>query len=127
MLVRVTMAVRPAGWPDQVRPPGAPRWEDTAVNWLLDQCPPDYRLYEGLRRHRVVLARFAALHAEASSEAAQRGISQARTSLRDVLEPEAIEGAIGMWERELARLLRVRRAIGLIEEALRGRQFRARL
>lgn len=120
-------AVAPPGWPGQVRPPGAPHWEDTAVGWLLDQCPPDYRLYEGLRRHPVVLARFAALQAEASSEAAMRGISQARTTLRDFLQPEAIEGAIGMWERETARLMRVRRAIGLVEEALRGRQFRARL
>jgi hypothetical protein len=119
--------VVPAGWPSGVRPPGAPRWEDTAVGWLLDQCPPDYRQYDGLRRHPVVLARFAAMHAEANAAAAKRGISEARTAFRDVLEPEAIEGAIGMWEREAARLMRLHRAIGLVEEALRGRQFRARL
>jgi hypothetical protein len=110
-----------------VRPPGAPRWEDTAIAWLLDQCPPDYRMYDGLRRHPVVLARFAALHAEASVQAAQRGISEARTSLREVLPTESVEGAIAMWQREGARLLGVRRAVALIEEAFRGRQFRARL
>ncbi|MGI8578752.1 MAG: hypothetical protein ACR2KG_12755 [Nocardioidaceae bacterium] len=119
--------VTPAGWPQQVRPPGVPRWEDTAVSWLLDQCPADYRMYAGLRRHPVVLARFTALHTEASIQAAQRGISEARTSLRDVLPSESVEGAIGMWEREGARLLRVRRAVGLIEDAFRGREFRARL
>jgi hypothetical protein len=34
---------------------------------------------------------------------------------------------VAMWEREGARLLKVRRAVSLIEEAFRGRQFRARL
>jgi hypothetical protein len=123
----VTAAVVPAGWPEQVRPPGAPWWEETAVNWLLDQCPPDYRRYAGLKRHPVVLARFTALHVEASMQAAQRGISEARTSLRDVLPTESVEGAIAMWQRESARLLGVRRAVGLVEDAFRGRQFRARL
>ncbi|MEJ7706038.1 MAG: hypothetical protein WKF82_01460 [Nocardioidaceae bacterium] len=122
-----TTAYAPPGWPAEVRPPGAPRWEDTAIGWLLDQCPPDYRLYAGLRRHPVVLARFTALHVEASIQAAQRGISEARTSLRELLPTESVEGAISMWEREGARLLRVRRSVGLIEEAFRGRQFRPRL
>lgn len=97
------------------------------MGWLLDQCPPDYRMYDGLKRHPVVLARFTALHAEASIQAAQRGISEARTSLRDFLPTQSVEGAIAMWEREGARLLKVRRAVGLIEDAFRGRQFRARL
>lgn len=119
--------VTPPGWPPSVRPPDTPRWEDTAIGWLLDQCPPEYRLYDGLRRHPVVLARFTALHVEASIQAAQRGISEARVSLREVLPTEALAGAIGMWEREGARLLKVRRAVGLIEEAFRGRRFRARL
>jgi hypothetical protein len=119
--------VAPPGWPEQVRPPGAPWWEDTAIGWLLDQCPPDYRMYAGLKRHPVVLARFTALHTEASIQAAQRGISEARTSLREVLPTESVEGAIAMWEREGARLLKVRRAVGLIEDAFRGTQFRVRL
>lgn len=120
-------SVAPPGWPPSVRPPDAPRWEDTAIGWLLDQCPPEYRQYDGLRRHPVVLARFTALHVEASIQAAQRGISEVRVSLREVLPTEAVEGAIGMWEREGARLLTVRRAVDLIEETFRGRRFRARL
>jgi hypothetical protein len=119
--------VTPPGWPTSVRPPDAPRWEETAIGWLLDQCPPEYRMYDGLRRHPVVLARFTALHVEASIQAAQRGISEARVSLREVLPTEAVEGAVAMWEREGARLLKVRRAVGLLEEAFRGRRFRARL
>lgn len=97
------------------------------MSWLLDQCPPEYRVYQGLRRHPVVLARFTALHVEACIQSAQLGISEARTSLRDVLPTESVDGAVAMWEREGARLLRVRRSVGLIEEAFRGRQFRARL
>jgi hypothetical protein len=94
---------------------------------LLDQCPPDYRVYTGLRRHPVVLARFAALHVEASIESAQRGVSEARTSLREFLPTESVEGAVAMWEREGARLLKVRRSVRLIEEAFRGATFRAKL
>lgn len=119
--------VCPAGWPEGVRPPGAPEWEESAVQWLLDQCPPNYRMYAGLRRHPVVLARFAALHVEASIEAAQRGISAARTDLREVLPVGSVDGAIAMWERESAHLMRVEHAVGLVEDALRGRRFRALL
>ena len=54
--------VAPPGWPRGVRPPGAPGWEHTAVAWLLDICPPEYRSYPVLRRRDVVLARFAVLH-----------------------------------------------------------------
>lgn len=119
--------VAPAGWPPQVRPPDAPDWEATAVRWLLDVCPPEYRLYEGLRRHPVVLARFAVRYVAACRVAARDGVREARTHLRDVLPTETVEGAVSMWQREDARLMGVERAVGLVEEALRGRRFRARL
>lgn len=95
--------------------------------WLLDQCPPDYRMYAGLRRYPVVLARFAALNAEASIEATRRGISAARTDLRDLLPAASVQGAIEMWEREQARLFSVATSIALIEQALRGTTFVPRL
>src|SRR3712207_7595058 len=57
-----TLFRSPPGWPFQVHPPGAPGWERTAASWLLDICPPEYRSYPVLRRHDVVLARFALLH-----------------------------------------------------------------
>lgn len=120
-------AVRPAGWPEQVRPPGAPDWEDTAVAWLLDVCPPEYRTYPALRRHAVVLARFAVLHVEACQAAVNRGLSEARGGLREVADGAVVEAAVETWQRESARLLGVRRAAGLVEEALRGRRFVARL
>jgi hypothetical protein len=119
--------VSPPGWPRQVRPPGAPAWERTAVNWLLDICPPEYRSYPTLRRHDVVLARFAVLHVEASQEAVRRGLSEARSALRDVANMDTVEAAVETWQAESARLLAERRAVGLVEEALRGRRFVARL
>lgn len=119
--------VAPPGWPPAVRPPGAQYWEDTAVAWLLDQCPPEFRSYSGLRRHPAVLARFAVLHVEAMQAAARRGLSEGRTALRDVAEPEVIDKALATWEVEQARLIGLRRGVGLVEEALRGRRFRARL
>jgi hypothetical protein len=119
--------VAPPGWPRQVRPPGAPAWERTAVSWLLDLCPPEYRSYPTLRRHEVVLARFAVLHIEACQEAVRRGLSEARGELRDVADADTVEAAVEDWQREAARLLAERRAVGLVEGALRGRRFVARL
>lgn len=119
--------VAPPGWPRQVRPPGAPGWERTAVNWLLDICPPEYRSYDVLRRHEVVLARFAVLHVEAAQAAVRRGLSEARSALRDIAESQTVEAAVEVWQAEEARLLAERRAVGLVEEALRGRRFVARL
>jgi hypothetical protein len=119
--------VTPPGWPARVRPPGAPDWERTAVVWLLDLCPPDYRGYPLLRRHDVVLARFAALHVEGCQAAVRRGLSEARGALRGLVEPGTVERAVEVWQAEEARLLAERRAVGLVEEALRGRRFVARL
>ena len=119
--------VAPPGWPHQVRPPGAPEWERSAVNWLLDLCPPEFRSYPVLRRHDVVLARFAVLHVEACQAACRRGLSEARAALAEVADADTVEAAIETWHREGARLLSERRAVGLVEEALHGKRFVARL
>lgn len=120
-------AVVPAGWPAAVLPPEVDGWEDSAARWLLDICPPEYRGYSGLRRHVVVLARFAVLHVEAMQAAARRGVSEGRTALREVADVDVIERAVATWQAEQARLVGLRREVGLVEEALRGRRFRARL
>lgn len=117
----------PPGWPGRVRPAGAPSWEDTATAWLLDLCPPEYRSYGVLRRHPVVLARFAALHVEAGQAAVRKGLSEARAALRDVADGDTVEEAILTWHAEEARLMAERRSVGLVEEALRGRRFVERL
>ncbi len=120
-------AVRPPGWPVEVRPPGAPDWESTAVAWLLDLCPPEYRTYPALRRHAVVLARFTVLHVEACQAAVNQGLSEARGGLREVADASVVEAAVETWQRESARLIGVRRGAGLVEQALRGRRFVERL
>ena len=123
----MTRPLAPPGWPPQVRPPDTPDWERTAAAWLLDLCPPDYRRYEGLRRHVVVLARFAVLHVEANQAACRRGLSEARADLGQVADLAVVDAAVQTFQLEEARLLAVRRAVGLVEEALRGRRFVARL
>ena len=95
--------------------------------WLLDLCPPEYRGYPVLRRHAVVLARFATLHVEAGQVAVRRGLSEARGALRGVVDADTVERAVEVWQAEEARLLAERRAVGLVEDALRGRRFVARL
>jgi hypothetical protein len=80
-----------------------------------------------LRRHVVVLARFAVLHVEAQQAAVRRGLSEARGVLRDVTDPDTVEASLETWQAEGARLMAERRAVGLVEEALRGRRFVARL
>ena len=119
--------VAPAGWPREVRPPGVPGWERSAAEWLLDLCPADWRGYPGLRRHLVVLARFAVLHVEAGQSAAARGLSETRADLRDVADLDVVEAAVQTWQLEQARLVGLRRAVGLVEEAIRGRRYTARL
>ena len=119
--------VAPPGWPREVRPPDAPDWEATAVSWLLDLCPPEYRRLAGLRRHVVVLARFAVLHVEAQQAATRRGLSEIRGDLKDVASQAVVDAAVQTFHLEDARLLGVRRAVGLVEEALRGRRYVARM
>ena len=113
----------PPGWPERVRPPGAPDWELTATEFLLDCCPADYRRYRLLRRHPVVLARFAAVFVEAQERASREGLAGVRMSLADLVAPEVIAGAVEVWSQQQAFLARLRREVTMVEEALRGRRF----
>ncbi len=117
----------PPGWPVQVRPAGTPQWERSAVAWLLDLCPPDYRGHAVLQRHPVALARLAALHVEAGVHAGRRALATARSDLADDLTPGAMTELLEAVEAEEARLVAARRAVGLVEEALRGHRYVPRL
>lgn len=117
----------PPGWPAQVLPPQAPEWERSAVGWLFDLCPPDYRAHEVLRRHPIVLARFAAGHVSSAVQAARAGIGTVRADLRDLVTPEVVQAAIAAYEREGRRLLQVGREIALVDAALRGERHVPRL
>ncbi len=117
----------PPGWPAQVRPPDTSGWESTAVAFLFDVCPPDYRRHDVLRRHPVVLARFAAHHVNGSVAAARTGYAQARSELRGVVPPEVVTAALVALETEGARLVATARQVALVEEALRGGRHAPRL
>ncbi|MGZ4597584.1 MAG: hypothetical protein ACXV2H_14770 [Actinomycetes bacterium] len=119
--------VLPPGWPAPVRPPGTPDWTRSASAWLFDICPHDYRAYDVLRRHPVVLARVAAHHLEAGIEAARTGLSTARQELSDVVDVATVEQTVAAYEREGARLLATARSLALVEQALRGRRYTRRL
>ena len=117
----------PPGWPAEVLPPQAPDWERSAVAWLFDLCPPDYRAHEVLRRHPVVLARFAAGHVAAGVDAARAGIRTARAELRGVVPPEVVEAALAAYDREGRRLVQAARQVALVDAALRGERHVPRL
>ena len=117
----------PPGWPPAVLPPHAPDWELSAVAWLYDLCPPDYRAHEVLRRHPIVLARFAAGHVEAGVEAARHGIRTVRRDLLDLVGADVVDAAIAAYDREGRRLVQAGREVATVERALRGESFVPRL
>jgi len=117
----------PPGWPPAVRPPGTPDWEQTATEWLLDLCPPDYRGHPVLRRHPLALARLAAHHVEGSRRACATALAAARTELSGDLDARTLTEVLEVLETEQARLMAAGRAVGLVDGALRGRKYIPRL
>ncbi|MGB9378108.1 MAG: hypothetical protein WCB04_11415 [Mycobacteriales bacterium] len=117
----------PPNWPARVAPPGSPDWETSAVSWLYDYVPAEYRAYEVLRRYPVLLARLASEQVEASIQAARAGWRTARSDLRDDLPPEAIEAAMLAYEREGRRLTTLGLEVAVVSAALRGHRWVPRL
>jgi len=117
----------PPGWPDSVRPPWTAEWERSAVAWLFDQCPGDYRGYDVLRRQPLVLVRFAASALDGAVAAADQGLRTVRTELRDRVPPEVVDDAVATYEQERHRARRMRHAVDLVERALRGERWVPRL
>jgi hypothetical protein len=113
----------PPGWPDRVRPPGTPHWETSAVAYLLDQCPADFRGYRVLRNHPLVLVQFAEHFVEGQCGAVADGLAAVRAGLRGQVRPDVVEAAAEVWLEQGAALMRTRRSVGLVGEALRGRSF----
>ena len=106
-----------------MHPPGSEDFESTAVGWLLDVVPPDYRLHGVLRRYPVALATMARYHSKACVEAARQGYRTARTELAGALPPHAIDTVLAAYRKEGARLAATAEAVELVERALRGEVF----
>ena len=117
----------PPGWPQEVLPPQAPGFERSAVAWLYDLCPPDYRAHDVLRRHPLLLARFAAQHVAAGVQAARDGLRTLRADMTGLVPPEAVEAALGAYDREGRRLAGAGRQVELVAAALRGERWVPRL
>jgi len=113
----------PPEWPAGVHPPGSEDFESTAVGWLLDVVPPDYRLHGVLRRYPIALATMARYHAKACVEGARQGYRTARTELGSALPPHAVDTVLAAYRKEGARLAAIASAVDLVERALRGEVF----
>jgi hypothetical protein len=120
-------AYLPPGWPTGVHPPGSEGFERTAVAWLLDMVPPDYRLHGVLQRHPIALATLARRHLAACVEGARQGYRTARTELGGVLPVSGVDAVLAAYRSEGHRLVTAARATDLVERALRGKEFTPRL
>jgi hypothetical protein len=117
----------PPGWPPGVHPPGSEDFERTAVAWLLDVVPADYRLYGVLRRYPLALAAMAVQHAGACVAGARAGYRTARTELGDALPPHGLDALLAAYRTEGRRLAGTARAVNLVARALRGEVFSPQL
>jgi hypothetical protein len=120
-------AYLPPGWPAGVHPPGTEGFEETAVAWLLDMIPPDYRVHGILRRHPIALAVLASHHLTACVAGARQGYRSARTELGDVLPPQGIDAVLAAYRAEGNRLVAAARAADLVGRGLRGEVFSPQL
>jgi hypothetical protein len=110
-----------------VYPPGSADFEATAVSWLLDVIPADYRQYEVLRRHPIALAFVANHHLAACLQGARQGYRTARTELGGVLQPHSLEAVLAAYSAEGRRMADSVRAAELLARALRGEVFRPQM
>jgi hypothetical protein len=117
----------PSGWPSGVHPPGSEGFERTAVAWLLDVVPADYRLYGVLRRYPLALGAMAVHHADACVAGARSGYRVARSELGDVLPPHGLDAVLSAYRAEGRRLVAIARAATLVSRALRGEMFSPQL
>ncbi len=107
-------------WPASVHPPGSDSFEQTAMEWLFDHVPADYRLHGVLRRHPVALSRLARQYVSATLDAAREGYRTARVDLRDQMPPHALDQVMNAYLAEGQRTAGVLRAIEAVDGALRS-------
>ena len=121
----MSRAYLPPGWPPEVHPPGSDGFQRTAVAWLFDHSPPDFRGYDVLRRYPVLLARLACEQLSAAVAGCRTGYRTARADLAaDAGIPaEAVQAMVAVYEREGRRLAAAERAADLVGRALHGESF----
>ncbi|MFV2197167.1 hypothetical protein [Nocardiopsis sp. LOL_012] len=107
-------------WPAGVHPPGADSFEQTALVWLFDHVPADYRLHGVLRRHPVALSRLAHQYVSAALEAAREGYRTARVDLREHLPPHALDQVMNAYRDEGRRMAALLRSVEAVDAELRA-------
>ncbi|WP_028646658.1 hypothetical protein [Nocardiopsis sp. CNT312] len=107
-------------WPTGVHPPGADSFEQTALVWLFDHVPADYRLHGVLRRHPVALSRLAHQYVSAALEAAREGYRTARVDLREYLPPHALDQVMNAYRDEGRRMAALLRSVEAVDAELRA-------
>src|ERR1700760_709919 len=117
----------PPGWPAGVHPPGSTDFEATAVAWLLDVVPPDYRLYGVLRRHPIALATMAKHHLDACVRGAREGYRSTRTELGGALPAAGLDAVLEAYRAEGRRLVAAAKDADLIGRGPRGEGVRPKL
>ena len=120
VMIAPMAAYIPPGWPTGVHPPGSDDFEATAIAWLLDVVPPDFRLHGVLRRHPAALAAMARHHTQACVEGARAGYRTTRTELGEAVPPHVIDAVLDAYRTEGRRLAVTAKAVVLVERALRG-------
>ncbi len=123
----MTAPVVPPGWPEPVRPPQSTGWQRSAIGWLLDLCPADYRAHPVLTRHPHTLVLLAGHHVRADLAALHEARAQARAELSDLVPATVIEELLEVLDAEQVRLVAAARGVHLIREALRGNRYVPRL
>jgi hypothetical protein len=116
----------PPGWPTGVHPPASEGFTESAVAWLFEVVPPDYRLHGVLRRHPAALAALARHHTAASVEGARQGYRTVRTELAEKMPPHAVDAVLAVYRTEGRRLATAAKAVELVERALNGERFTAK-
>lgn len=110
----------PPGWPTGVHPPGSEGFTESAIAWLLELVPPDYRLHGVLRRHPAALASIARHHTRACVEGARQGYRTVRTELAETVPPHAVDAVLAVYRTEGRRLAASAKAVELVEQALKS-------
>jgi hypothetical protein len=113
----------PPDWPVGGHPPGSEQFEQTAVAWLLDVVPPDYRVHGVLLRHPAALAALARHHLAACVQGARQGYRSARSELGGQIPPRGVKAVLAAYCDEGGRLVKTAHAVDLVAHALRGEIF----
>jgi hypothetical protein len=81
---------------------------------------PEFRQYDVVRRHPVILALIVRHHVHGGVEGARAGYRSVRAELAEHAPPHALDAALKADRTEGRRLAAIERAADLIERALRG-------